>query len=95
MGEERRRTGDRVAEEGRDMAREALHKIETHERVCTERYGTIVRNLAEERELQKERHGENQDAIKNINERMWVAAGAVIVSMLGLITTLILTAPKP
>ncbi len=94
MAEERRRTADRVAEQAEDLAREAIHRIETHERVCTERYLRIVENLEGEQKLQKDRHEESQKAIGLINDRMWVAAGALVTSMLGLVMALIFTAPN-
>lgn len=93
MAEERRRSADRIADTAKNTAQEALHRIDTHERVCTERYLQIVKNQEDEQERQKDRHEQNVGAIQTINDRMWLAAGGLIVVMLGLITTLILTSP--
>lgn len=74
MAEERRRSADRAEE----MARDAIHMIKTHEQVCTERYGTIVKNQDAGSTERKEMHSANQESIRRIYGMLWKCALGII-----------------
>lgn len=89
MAEERRRQADRAE----DMARDALNEIRTHEKVCTERYGTIVKNQDLGAVERITMHAANQASIRAIYSLLWKCALGII-GFQALILAGIVFAPK-
>ena len=71
-----------VDQEARDMARSAEARIEKHEAVCAERYENINTTLAE----LKSKIASSTAGLWN---RIWIATGALIILLLGVIGWLI------
>lgn len=65
-------------QEARDLAREAMFKIETHERVCSERYGAIIKNQEAGALERQTMHLANQSSVRRIYGILWKCACAII-----------------
>lgn len=57
-----------------ELAQTALNKIDSHEKVCQERWTAIAKSL-----------GKVESGIADIFTRLWVIAGAVIFVLLGIV----------
>lgn len=75
---------------------EARARLETHERVCTERYGNIRSALGEIRENMREDRVTKAAAEKSIHDRfnaisgrMWAAVAGALVVTVGALGTLV------
>ena len=67
----------------RDSAADALSRIESHEAVCTERYGHVIENL-----------GALRTGVESLHNRFWIAALSCISLLLagcGVLIRILLT----
>jgi hypothetical protein len=65
-------------QEARDLARSAMARIDKHEAVCVERYGTIVKNQEDGALERKTMHEANQTSIRRIYGLLWKCALGII-----------------
>lgn len=70
-----------AAEEAKEMAAAAIARIDKHEAVCSERYGTILRNQEFSALERKEMHEANQNSIRRIYGLLWKVALGLIGGM--------------
>lgn len=89
MAEERRRSADRVAERAEGMARDAFHRIEKHEAVCTERYSQVIENQKTGAVERKEMHETNQGSIRRIYALLWKCAVGIIAFQMAILAGIV------
>jgi hypothetical protein len=65
-------------QEARDLARDAMSRIEKHEAVCTERYLRIIENQASGASDRVTMHEANQGSIRRIYALLWKCAVGII-----------------
>lgn len=77
------------------MDREAHHKIDSHEKVCTERYGAIwtaLQDIKRDMSVDRSARASNDAVIHNrfntISNRMWVAVAGTAVAAVGGLATI-------
>lgn len=63
----------------------ARASIQSHEKLCAERYETIKTNQTEAKTERQLMHLENKTRIDRLYNRMWAAAGVTILGMAAII----------
>lgn len=79
-----------LAAEAKIEAAAARTEHLAHDKICTERQATLIKNQDEAKAERKEMHLANQDSIRRLYGLLWKVALGAIAGLLGILVTILL-----